>query len=121
MKLNHKPLLIEWKISYTRAAFLQGLLAIVSFALGTVAVYHSGNVCFLIGALLMLTNWPFTFIFIMPINNVLMKIEIENVDEKVDHLQIRSLIAKWNILHAVRTILSFSAVFFYFLAFTYTF
>ena len=57
------------------------------------------------GALLMLANWPWTLLAIMPTNNILMATDLAAADADT-----RALIVKWNRLHAVRTVLGALAV-----------
>lgn len=56
------------------------------------------------GALLLIANWPFTMIMIMPINRDLMATAPAESGP-----EIRMRIEKWARLHAVRTVLGFAA------------
>jgi hypothetical protein len=98
--LDNRSLLAQWKPAYKRGFAMQAPLAIIGFALGVVAWRMTGRVAFLIGAILLLTNWPWTLFGIMPTNKVLMAIEL---DDAGPHS--RALIVKWNRLHSVRTAL----------------
>ncbi|HAH65598.1 MAG TPA: hypothetical protein DCL72_09025 [Rhizobiales bacterium] len=49
------------------------------------------------GALLMLANWPWTLLAIMPTNNALMATDLAAAGAET-----RALIVKWNRLHAPR-------------------
>jgi Domain of unknown function (DUF1772) len=84
---------------------MQAPLAIVGFVLGVRAWWLNGRIGFLIGAILLLANWPWTMFVIMPTNKALMATELEAAGA-----QSRALIVKWNRLHAVRTALGFVAV-----------
>jgi uncharacterized membrane protein len=58
----------------------------------------------LLGAMALIANWPFTVLGIMPTNNVLMATE-----PSAAGLETRQLIEKWAKLHAFRTALGFAA------------
>jgi len=103
--LDDRALLAEWKPSYKRGLAMQAPLAITGFLLGVAAWMLDGRVAFLIGGALMLGNWPWTVLGIMPTNRLLMATNLENAGPRT-----RALIVKWNILHSVRTALGFLAV-----------
>jgi hypothetical protein len=105
LELSDRAMLTEWKPSYKRGSAMQAPLAIAGFVLGVLAWWPTGRLEFLIGALLLLANWPWTMLFIMPTNRVLMATELEAAGA-----QTRALLVKWNRLHAVRTALGFLAV-----------
>jgi hypothetical protein len=66
---------------------------------------QTGELAFMAGALLMLANWPWTLLAIMPTNNILIATDLAAADADT-----RALIVKWNRLHAVRTVLGALAV-----------
>jgi hypothetical protein len=103
--LDDRALLAEWKPAYQRGFAMQAALAVIGFILGAVAWWQSGAVAFLIGALLILANWPWTLLAIMPTNKVLMA-----TDPAAAGAETRALIVKWNRLHTVRTVLGGLAV-----------
>jgi hypothetical protein len=72
LKLDDRSLLAQWKPAYKRGYVMQSTLAIVGFVLGAAAWWLSGILPFLLGAVLMLANWPWTLLGIMPTNRVLM-------------------------------------------------
>jgi hypothetical protein len=72
LALEDRALLTEWKPAYKRGFAMRGPLAMLGFVLGGIAWWQSGVLAFLIGALLILANWPYTLIAIMPTNNRLM-------------------------------------------------
>jgi Domain of unknown function (DUF1772) len=102
--LDDRPLLAEWKPAYKRGTVMQAPLAIVGFFLGLAAWWQTGHVGWIIGALLMIANWPVTFFIIMPTNNRLMKIEPSAAGPES-----RAMIERWGSLHAVRTALGLAA------------
>ena len=60
---------------------------------------------FAIGALLIVANWPWTLLGILPINKALMATDLAEAGADT-----RTLLLKWNRLHAVRTVLGVLAV-----------
>jgi hypothetical protein len=105
LELDDRALLAEWKPAYKRGFAMQAPLAIVGFVLGIVAWWLTGRVAFIVGALLLLANWPWTIIGIMPTNRALTATDLEHAGP-----QSRALIVKWNTLHAIRTALGLLAV-----------
>lgn len=102
--LDDRALLAEWKPAYKRGAAMQAPLALVGFILGVTAAYVSGW-RFLPGALVLLANWPFTLVVILPVNSRLMAMETESAGPES-----RALIEQWGRLHAVRAALGAAAV-----------
>ena len=106
LNLDDRALLIEWELAYKRGFAMQAPLAIVGFIFGAIAWWLSGRLAFLIGAFVLVANWPWTMLAIVPINRMLMTTALEAAGHES-----RSLILKWNRLHAVRTVLGFGALF----------
>ena len=100
LTLDDRALLAQWKPAYKRGYAMQATLAIVGFVLGALAFWQTGPLAFLIGALLMLANWPWTLLAILPTNKILMATEPAAAGPET-----RALLMKWNSLHAVRTVL----------------
>jgi hypothetical protein len=98
LMLDDRALLTQWKPSYKRGFAMQAPLAVIGCLLGLVAWWMTGKLAFVAGALLMIANWPWTLIGIMPTNTSLMDTELADAG-----LGSRALILKWNGLHAVRT------------------
>lgn len=97
--LDDRALLSEWKPSYKRGFAMQAPLAVVGCIFGMIAWWHVREPGFLVGAVLMIANLPWTLLGIMPTNNVLMAINTADATP-----QTRSLIVKWGRLHAVRSV-----------------
>jgi hypothetical protein len=109
LKLDDKALLLEWKPSYKRGFAMQAPLALIGCLFGLAAWYEIGNYGFLLGAMILLANWPWTLLAIMPTNTKLMAMEAPNPE-------IRLLICKWGRLHSVRSILGLVATGVFFLS-----
>lgn len=104
LELDDRSLLEEWKPSYKAGFAMQATLAVVGFVLGFLEWLVSGELAWLLGALLLIANWPFTLFVIMPVNKILMATPIEQAGP-----QSRALIERWGQLHAVRTALGAAA------------
>ena len=104
--LDDRSLLTEWKPSYKHGLAMQAPLAIVGFLLGLITWWQTGYISWVIGALLMVANWPVTLFVIMPTNKRLMAI-----DPAVAGPESRAMIKRWGSLHAGRTALGLGASF----------
>jgi len=105
LQLDDRALLAEWKPAYKRGFLMQAPLAIIGFILGIGAWWISGRRAFVVGAVLLVANWPWTLVGIMPTNNALTSIRLEDAGP-----QSRDLIVKWNRLHSIRTALGALAI-----------
>ncbi|MDB5707101.1 MAG: hypothetical protein JWN66_4217 [Sphingomonas bacterium] len=104
LKLDDRALLAEWLPAYKRGTLMQAPLAVIGAVLGAGAWWTSGGWYFLLGALLMLTNLPWTLVVILPVNRRLGAIDAED-----DPAPIRPLIRQWGRLHAGRSALGLLA------------
>ena len=104
LELDDRSLLTEWKPAYKRGLSMQAPLAIVGFLLGIAEWWQSDHAGWVLGALLMIANWPVTFFAIMPTNNRLMA-----TDPAAAGPESRAMIGRWGMLHAIRTALGFAA------------
>lgn len=104
LQLDDRALLAEWKPAYQRGFAMQASLAIIGFLLGILAAQTEMDWRWCAGALLLLANWPFTLIAILPTNKLLMDIKPADAGPKS-----RALIEKWGRLHAVRSLFGASA------------
>src|SRR5688572_25234651 len=102
LALDDRAMLAEWRPAYARGARMQASLAVVGFLLGLGAWWQSGAWLWLIGAVLLVANWPYTLVCIMPVNRRLMAME-PGPDS-------RALLQLWGRLHAGRSLLACGAV-----------
>ena len=100
LKLDDRALLTEWKLAYIRGFAMQASLAILGFLLGLLAWWQTGDWRWLLGVILIVANWPYTLLAIMPTNKRLMATSLEQAGPEG-----RKLIETWARLHAVRTVL----------------
>lgn len=104
LALDDKALLAEWKPSYARGFAMQASLALVSAVAGFLVAWISGDWGWLVGALLILANWPYTLLVILPVNK---RIEA-TAGDRAD-VDTRMLIKRWGTLHAGRSALGAAA------------
>ena len=97
LTLDDRPSLVEWKAAYHRGFAMQGSLAIIGFSFALIAASAEMDWRWVAGAFMILANWPFTLIAILPTNKLLMEIPPQNAGPKS-----RELIRVWGRLHAVR-------------------
>jgi hypothetical protein len=105
LQLDDAAALTQWKPSYARGAVMQAGLAIVAGAFGLWAFFLDHDWRWLLGAALILANWPFTLLVIMPTNGKLKETAPAQADAGT-----RALLERWGQLHAVRTALGCASV-----------
>ncbi|RYF07286.1 MAG: DUF1772 domain-containing protein [Oxalobacteraceae bacterium] len=98
------PLLAQWQPSYKRALPIQSGLAIVGGLAGLIVGYLSADWRWFVGSILLLANWPFTLLGIMPVNKRLMAMQ-----EREAGPGSRSMLVQWGKLHNVRSALGAAA------------
>uniref|UniRef100_A0AC34FW33 DUF1772 domain-containing protein n=1 Tax=Panagrolaimus sp. ES5 TaxID=591445 RepID=A0AC34FW33_9BILA len=108
---DDKALLIEFQESYTRAAQMQAPLSVLGGIFGLLQWMIYGGFFWLIGAMLIFANFPFTMVAIMPINKQLMAMSTKTVNS-----EIRNLLVRWGELHFIRTCLGLAATALFFFA-----
>jgi hypothetical protein len=104
LQLDDRSLLAEWKLAYRRGYMMQASLAIVGGFFGLVASFSALDWRWLLGAVVLLANWPYTMFVIMPTNRRLMNTPTEEATAET-----RRMIGRWGILHAGRSALGLIA------------
>lgn len=106
--LDDRALLTEWKPSYHRGTMMQASLAVVSALFGLAAFWMARDWRWLLGAALILMNWPYTLLVIMPVNKQLEATPLDRADAST-----RNLVMRWGGLHAGRSALGLAATIVY--------
>jgi Domain of unknown function (DUF1772) len=113
MQLDPDAALKQWKPAYAKGAVMQASLALIGFALGAAQCFIDGlrtgqfflqpDWWFLVGALILVANWPYTLVVIMPANNKL------NAQASADESTMK-LLHRWGALHLWRGVLGAASV-----------
>src|SRR5258707_9953648 len=111
LTLDDNSLLAQWTPSYARGFAMQASLAVIAGALGLFAACQTGDWRWAVGAVLMLANWPYTLIGIMPTNNKLNAVAAGHAGPAS-----RGLIGGWGRVHAVLTPFGIAGLLAYLLA-----
>ncbi len=104
LQLDNRSLLAEWKPAYRRGYMMQASLAIVGGLFGLVTYLSTLDWRWLLGAIVLLANWPYTIFIIMPTNSRLMDTAPEAATAET-----RRILERWGALHAGRSALGLVA------------
>jgi hypothetical protein len=108
LTLDNKALLTQWKPSYARGFAMQASLALASALFGLLAFWQTRDWRWLVGALLIFANWPYTLLVILPVNK-----QLEATAPDAANAATRSLVEQWGTLHAGRSALGAAATLIY--------
>jgi hypothetical protein len=100
LRLDDGPLLAQWQPSYSKALPIQSGLAIIGGITGIATWYVSGDLLWIAGSAVLLANWPFTLLAIMPTNK---RLKATRPDQAGP--QSRLLLLARGKLHDVRSLL----------------
>jgi hypothetical protein len=96
--LDDGALLTQWKTAYKRGFALQAPLAVIGSVAAVFAWRETREWFWILGAVVLIANWPYTLLGIMPTNRRLTATDSANAGPAT-----RALIEHWARLHAVRT------------------
>lgn len=108
LALDDRAMLLEWQRSYSRAAPMQGGLAMLSALLGFVAAWQMRDWRWAAGAVAIMANWPYTLLVIKPTND-----RLHGITAVRSGAEARRMVVSWGTLHAGRSALGIVAVLFY--------
>jgi len=104
LQLDDRSLLAEWIPAYRRGYVMQASLAVAGGLLGLVAYFSTLDWRWLLGAVVLPANWPYTILVIMPTNRRLM-----DTPPEVATAETRRMLEWWGTLHAGRSALGLMA------------
>jgi uncharacterized membrane protein len=91
----------EFSPSYRRAAIMQATLAVVGLLSSLTAWFAGASFLWVVGGMLLGSVIPFTLIVILPTNKQLLNPALDK-----HSAQTGQLLARWAMLHAVRSVVS---------------
>ncbi|HLZ05685.1 MAG TPA: DUF1772 domain-containing protein [Bradyrhizobium sp.] len=104
LALDDQALLKQWKPSYARGFTMQASLAVISAILGFIASWQLHDWRWAVAAAVILANWPYTLVVMLPTNKRIDAWPIETASSES-----RALIVRWGKMHALRTALGVAA------------
>jgi hypothetical protein len=104
LQLDDRSLLAESKPAYKRSYIMQASLAIAGGIFGLVAYFSALDWRWLLGAVVLPANWPYTIFIIMPANRRLMDTAPEAATAET-----RRMLEQWGALYAGRSALGLAA------------
>jgi Domain of unknown function (DUF1772) len=101
LALDVAPMLQAWQVSFGYGMVLQGALAVLTGGMGLLTFWRLRDWRWLVGALLMLANWPWTLLLMAPLNGSLLAANAQTASPETV-----SLIQQWGSYHMGRVALS---------------
>ena len=89
LQLDDSSLLAEWKLAYRRGYIIQVSLVIVAGFFGVVAFFSIFEWRWLLGAVVLVVNWPYIMFAIMPTNRRLMNTRPDAATAETRHIRNR--------------------------------
>jgi len=110
LRLDDTDALAQWRPAYKRGFAMQAPLALVSALLGGAAWSTTNDPLWALGAVIMLANWPYALLAIMPLNR-----QLEATGSGSDP-NTRDRLVRWGRLHGARSLLGGAATVIYMIA-----
>ena len=105
LQLDNRSLLAEWKPAYKRGYMMQASLAVVGGLFGLVAYLSTLGWRWLLGAVVLLVNWPYT---VFMIDHADQQALVDTPPEAAT-AETRRMLERWGALHAGRGVLGLMA------------
>lgn len=103
LALDDEALLSEWRPSDRRGFAVLASLALVAAALGLATYFQTQDVRWLIGAIIVIASWPYTFFAMVPMNNRILTISAGEPGVA------RELVRQWVLLEYGQTAIGLAA------------
>ena len=103
LALDDRALLSEWRPSDRRGFALLATLALLSAILALATYFESHDLRWLIGALIQIASWPYTYFVIVPVTNRILMLP------GTDVAAARELVRSWGVLEIGQTAIGFAA------------
>jgi hypothetical protein len=97
LALDDSALLSEWRPSDRRGFAMLASLALIAAALALTAYFQTQDVRWLIGAIIVIASWPYTFFAMVPMNNRILNISAGESGAA------RELVRSWGLLEYGQT------------------
>ena len=97
LALDDSALLSEWRPSDRRGFAMLASLALIAAALALTAYFQTQDVRWLIGAIIVIASWPYTFFAMVPMNNRILTISAAESGAA------RELVRTWGLLEYGQT------------------
>jgi uncharacterized membrane protein len=92
LALDDNGLLSEWRPSDRRGFALLQTLALIAAVLGLASYFESQDVRWLIGAIIIVASWPYTYFAMVPMNNRILAVSASEPGAA------RELVRTWGLL-----------------------
>ena len=97
LALDDNALLSEWRPSDRRGFALLASLALISAVLGLATYFETHDLRWLIGAIIVILSWPYTFFAMVPMNNRILAVSGSDTSAA------RELVRVWGLLEYGQT------------------
>jgi hypothetical protein len=97
LALDDSAMLSEWRPSDRRGFAMLATLALIAAALGLGAYFQTQDIRWLIGAIVVIASWPYTFFAMVPMNNRILAISASEPGAA------RELVRVWGLLEFGQT------------------